>query len=367
MSRERDERPAGPRFGLVRAIWPELRPYRLRIAAAVAVVLTWTLLSLAGPALVGYGIDQGIAKGDAGALDRAALGTLAAGLLAYALFRVQTYLISTVAEGFLYDLRVRVFDHLQSLSMGFYDRQRSGVLVSRMTSDIDVISQLAQNGLFALVTATFSLVFAAAILIALSPLLMLVCVVVLVPVLVASRRFQRRSREAFRVVQHEIGGTLASVQEGLSGVRVIQALGAGERVVGRFGSRNRRLYHAHLRSARLSSAYFPLVEGVGSGSIGVIVIVGGLLATHGTITLGTVVAFVLYVERLFAPVLDLGNILKLAQSAAAGLQNVVRHPPHAPGAARGSGRARPARGRRARARGRGLRLRVRRAPGPRGG
>jgi ATP-binding cassette subfamily B protein len=307
----------------LRAVWPLLRSYRVGMAIGVVVVLAWTLLSLATPALVGYGIDEGIGKHDTGAVNKAALGLLGAGLLAYVLFRVQTYVISRVAEGFLYDLRIRVFDHLQSLSMGFYDRQRSGVLVSRMTSDVDALSQLTQNGLFTLVTATFSLVFAVVIMTALSPLLMLVCAVVYVPVLVATRRFQRRARVAYGAIQDEIGGTLASAQEGLSGVRVIQVMGAGERVVGKFGSRNRRLYRAHLRAARLNAGYFPLVEGVGLANIGVIVIVGGLLATHGSVTLGTVVAFVLYSEQLFGPVLELGQVLRLAQAAGAGLRNVV--------------------------------------------
>jgi ATP-binding cassette subfamily B protein len=300
-----------------------VRPNRWWIALAVALVLTWTLLSLASPALIAYGIDQGIAKGDVGAIDRAAFGALAAGLCAYLLYRAQTRVVAMIAETFLYDLRVRAFDHLQSLSMGFHDRQRSGVLVSRMTSDVDALSQLSQNGLFTLVTASFSLVVSAVILAVLSPLLMLVCVLVLVPVAVASRRFQQRSREVYRAVQHEISGTLASAQEGLAGVRVIQVLGAQERVVGSFGARNRRLYRAHLDSARLNARYFALVEALGIASVGVIVIVGGVLTTREAVSLGTVVAFVLYVEQLFGPVQQLGQVLRLAQSAAAGLRNVV--------------------------------------------
>ena len=304
-------------------VWPMIRPNRWWIVLAVVVVLAWTLLSLATPALIAYGIDHGLAEHDAGAINRAALGVLVAGALAYVLFRVQTRLVAMIAESFLYDLRLRAFDHLQSLSMGFYDRQRSGVLVSRMTSDVDAISQLSQNGLFTLVTSTFSLIFSVVILVALSPLLMLVCLVVLLPLAAASRRFQRRSREVYRLVQHEIGGTLASAQEGLAGVRVIQALGAEERIVGKFGSRNRRLYRAHLDSARLNAGYFPLVDGLSTASIGVIVIVGGVLATRGAVSLGTVVAFVLYVEQLFGPVQQLGQVLRLAQAGGAGLRNVV--------------------------------------------
>lgn len=308
---------------MIRAVWPLLRPSRWWIVLAVTVVLAWTALSMATPVLVGYGIDQGVGRRNLRAVDVAAAGVLAAGLFGYLAFRLQARLISRVTEGFLYDLRVRVFDHLQSLSMGFYDRQRSGILVSRLTADVDGLSQFAQNGLFTLATAGFSLVLAVAILVALSPPLALVCLVVLIPVAVASRRFQRRSRQAYGAVQRETGTALASAQEGLAGVRVIQSLGAQDRIVSAFGSRNDRLRRAHLSAARLTAGYFPFVEGVATASIGVILLAGGLLAVHHVVTLGTVVAFVLYLERLFEPLQQLGQVLRMAQAAGAGVRNVV--------------------------------------------
>jgi ATP-binding cassette, subfamily B, bacterial len=299
------------------------RPYRLRALLGAVLVVAWTGLLLAGPALIRYGIDDGLGKRDGAALDRAAVALLVAAVLAYVLYRALTLVMTTVAEGFLYDLRVRVFDHLQSLSMGFYDRQRSGVLVSRMTSDVDVITKLAQEGLFTLVRSVLMLVLSLAVMIAMSPLLTLVCVASLAPVMAATRRFRRQARSAYSGVQDEIGQTLSSVQEGLAGVRVIQAFAAGDAVVDRFRLHNRRLFDAYLRAARVSSWYFPIVEASGLATTAVVVVAGGLLAENGSVTLGTVVAFVLYVENLFGPVQELSYVLQSAQAAGAGLRNLV--------------------------------------------
>jgi ATP-binding cassette subfamily B protein len=299
------------------------RPYRLRALLGAVLVVAWTGLLLAGPALIRYGIDDGLGKHDGAALDRAAVALLVSAVLAYVLYRALTLVMTTVAEGFLYDLRVRVFDHLQSLSMGFYDRQRSGVLVSRMTSDVDVITKLAQEGLFTLVRSVLMLALSLAVMIAMSPLLTLVCVASLAPVMSATRRFRRQARSAYSGVQDEMGQTLSSVQEGLAGVRVIQAFAAGDAVVDRFRLDNRRLFDAYLRAARVSSWYFPIVEASGLATTAVVVVAGGLLAENGSVTLGTVVAFVLYVENLFGPVQELSYVLQSAQAAGAGARNLV--------------------------------------------
>jgi ATP-binding cassette, subfamily B, bacterial len=307
----------------LRRAWAILGPNRRRALLGAVLVVASTALVLAAPAVIRYGVDKGIGHHDGGALDRAVLVLLAAALLAYVLHRAVLIVANTVAEDFLYDLRVRVFEHLQSLSMGFYDRQRSGVLVSRMTSDVDVISNLAQEGLLTLVQAMLTMVIALAVMLALSPLLTGVCVVLLIPVVFATRRFRRQASAAFRGVQDELGLMLTSVQEGLTGVRVVQAFAAGDEMIDRFRVRNRALYAAQLRAARVSTWYFPVIESAGLVGTAVVVVVGGLLAAHGTVSLGTVVAFVLYVESLFSPVLDLSYVLQSAQLAGAGLRNVV--------------------------------------------
>jgi ATP-binding cassette, subfamily B, bacterial len=297
-------------------------PYALRALLAALLVVVWTCLLLTAPILVRYGIDDGLGKHDGAALDRAAVGLVTVAVLVYVLYRVLTLTMTSAAEGFLYDLRVRVFDHLQSLSMGFYDRQRSGVLVSRMTTDVDVITKVAQEGLLTLARAVLMLALSLAVMIAMSPLLTLVCVAALVPVASASGRFRRQARRAYSGVQDEMGQTLSSVQEGLAGVRVIQAFAAGDAVVDRFRAHNRRLFEAYLRAARVSSWYFPIVEASGLATTGAVVIAGGLLAAHGSVTLGTVVAFVLYIENLFAPVQELSHVLQSTQAAGAGVRNL---------------------------------------------
>jgi len=308
----------------LRRAWELVGPHRRRAVLAAVLMTVWTALLLAAPALIRYAIDHGLTRHDPAALDRAALALLVCAVLTYALYWAFTLVMTEVAESFLYDLRVRVFDHLQSLSMGFYDRQRSGLLVSRMTSDVDVVSQLAQNGLLTFVRAVLTLVLALVILLAMSPLLTLVCAVAVVPVAFASRRFRRQSRLAYSGVQDEIAHTLTSVQEGLAGVRVIQAFAAGDAVVARFGERHRRLYEAYLRSARVSTWYFPLIDFAGLATTALVVVIGGVMAQHELVSLGTVVAFTLYVANLFAPVQDLSYVLQYVQAAGAGLRNIVQ-------------------------------------------
>jgi ATP-binding cassette subfamily B protein len=144
---EGDQLDAGEARWVLRRAARMLRPYRGRVVLAIGMAVLWTFSILAGPFFVRYGIDNGITKNDAGALNRAVIAYAAVAVASYFIFRVQVMAISWVGEGFLRDLRVRVFDHLQRLSMPFYDREKSGVLVSRMTSDIDALAELVQMGL----------------------------------------------------------------------------------------------------------------------------------------------------------------------------------------------------------------------------
>ncbi len=137
---------------LLRRAFSMLRPYRRQMLAALAMVVVWTATTLAGPFLVRHGIDQGIKADDAGALDAAVIGYVVVAVISYGAYRFQVLLISRIGESFLRDLRLRVFDHLQRLSMPFYDREKAGVIVSRMTSDVDSMQELVQMGLLMFVS-----------------------------------------------------------------------------------------------------------------------------------------------------------------------------------------------------------------------
>jgi ATP-binding cassette subfamily B protein len=299
-----------------------LRPQRRRVLGALAMVVVWTTTVLAGPYLVRFGIDQGITRSDAGMLNLAIGAYVVVAVLAYVTNRLQILLISRVGENFLRRLRERVFDHLQKLSMRFYDRSQSGVLVSRMTSDVDSLSELMQMGLSMFVSNALLLVVSLVVLTAVSWQLMLVCAIALPPVIVASIKFQRDSNVAYLEVRDRIGSTLSHLQEGIAGVRVVQAFAREDVEVGRFAEGNRELYDSHMRSVRISAWYLPVIELAGWGTTAVALGLGGWWVHEDVLTIGTVAFFVLTLSNLFEPVQQLSQMFNMVQSAGAGLHKL---------------------------------------------
>jgi ATP-binding cassette subfamily B protein len=299
-----------------------LRPQRRRVVGALSMVLLWTCTVLAGPYLVRFGIDHGINDRDAGALNAAVAGYVVVAVLAYVTNRSQITLISRVGEDFLRRLRIRVFDHLQRLSMPFYDRSKSGVLVSRMTSDVDSLSELIQLGLAMFVSNALLLVVSIVVLTTVSWQLMLVCSVALPPVFFASRKFQRESNDAYLEVRDRIGSTLSHLQEGIAGVRVVQAFAREDVEVDRFERGNRELYDSHMRSVAISAWYLPVIELAGWGTTALALGVGGWWVHEDMLTVGTVAFFVLALSNLFEPVQQLSQLFNMVQSAGAGLHKL---------------------------------------------
>lgn len=299
-----------------------LRPYRRGVALAVSMSVLWTLSILVGPLLVKYGIDQGISKGEAGPLNAAVIAYVLVAALSYVVFRAQVLSISRVGEGFLRDLRLRVFEHLQRMSMPFYDREKAGVLVSRMTSDVDSLAELVQMGLLMFVMNGLLLIFSIVLLAIVSWQLLLVSLVVVPFVVVASVKFQRDSNRAYLTVRDRIGGTLSTMQEGFSGVRVIQAFGREDLEVRRFEGHNRSLFDAHMQSVWVQAWYLPVIEGAGIFTTALVVGLGGWLTIEGVVTIGTVTFFILTLNNLFEPIQQLSQLFNMLQSAGAGLNKL---------------------------------------------
>ncbi|WP_208028967.1 ABC transporter ATP-binding protein [Rhabdothermincola sediminis] len=299
-----------------------LGPYRRQVAAAAALVVAWTASILAGPFFVRYGIDAGVSAGDGAALNRAVVGFVVVAGASYFVYRAQVLLIGRVGESFLRDLRVRVFDHLQRLSMPFYDRERAGVIVSRMTSDVDALSELVQTGLLMFVMNALLLVLSIIVLAVVSWQLLLVCLVAVPGVVAASIKFQRDSNRAYLEVRDRIGATLSRLQEGISGVRVVQAFGRQELEEQRFAHHNRVLYAAHMDSVFVQSWYLPVIELAGLGTTALVVGVGGMLVIGDVITIGTIAFFVLTLGNLFEPIQQLSQLFNTVQSAGAGLDKL---------------------------------------------
>src|SRR4051794_39703724 len=307
---------------VMRRSFAMLRPYRRLMLAATVLVTLWTFTVLAGPFLVKYAIDKGIKVHDSSVLDHAVMLYIVVAIVAYFVYRAQIVLIGLIGEGFLRDLRLRVFDHLQRLSMPFYDREKAGVIVSRMTSDVDSMAELVQMGLLMFVSNALLLVLSVVVLGLVSWQLLLVCLVMLPLVLVSSIKFQRDSNKAYLLVRDRIGSTLSSLQEGLAGVRVIQGYGREDVQVRRFVGTSRELYDAHMDSVRISAWYLPIIELSGVVTTAAAVGIGGWLVHRGEVTIGTVTFFLLTLSNLFEPVQQLSQLFNTVQSAGAGLNKL---------------------------------------------
>ena len=314
-----DRRAAGQ---VMRRAFRTLGPYRRPLVVALLLMVGYTLTTIAGPFLVRHGIDSGIKEDDEGALNVAVGAYVAVSALGFLINRWQIILISRVGEGFLRDMRTRVFRHLLRLSMPFYDREKAGVIVSRMTSDIDSLQELVQLGLLQFTSSVLLIVLTLVLLAVTSWQLLLVVAIPLPFVVLASVKFQRDSNAAYLTVRDRIGLVLSHLQEGISGVRVIQAYAREGAETHRFGRRNRTLYGAHMRSVRIQAWYLPVIEIAGTGATALVVWIGGRLVVDETLTVGTVALFVLSLSNLFEPVQQLSQLFNQVQSAGAGLRKL---------------------------------------------
>ncbi len=297
-------------------------PFKKTIAGALAFTALSTLGVVLGPVILRWGIDHGIEPGDSTVLRNAVIVFFAITAMSYLAARQQFILINKAGEGFLRALRIRVFDHIQKQSLAFFDRNKSGVLVARMTADIESMGELVQWGLLQFVMAILLVFFALILAFAMSWQLTLVGLLVMPIIIVASRKFQRDSNAAYLDVREQIGQTLSGLQEGIAGVRVIQAYGREDEQRRRFRRSNRELYDSHIHSVRVSTWYFGLVESAGVFATAIIVGVGGWLFTRGDVTIGTIIAVVLLFVQLFEPVQQLSQLYNTVQSSAASLSKL---------------------------------------------
>jgi ATP-binding cassette subfamily B protein len=307
---------------VIRRSWELARPFRRTIQAALLLVTIWTATTLAGPVIVKFGIDEGLVKKNSHALNLAVIAYIVTTVAAYFIARLQFVYINRAGEGFLRDLRVRVFDHLQRQGLSFFDREKTGVLVSRMTADIESMGELIQWGLLQFVSAGLLVVMSLVLLFTLSWELTLLAMVVFPIIVVASIRFQRDSNKAYLVVRERIGNNLSSLQEGISGVRVIQAFDREDEQSRRFRVTNDALFDSHMHSIKVSMWYFGLVEFCGILATASMVGVGGYLVHRGSVSVGVVTAFVLLLGSLFDPVSQLSQLYNTVQSSGAALQKL---------------------------------------------
>jgi ATP-binding cassette subfamily B protein len=300
------------------------RDLRWPLLAAVVAAAVATGARLLGPLAVRSGIDDGIAGGDRWLITRAAL--VYVGLLGvqYLSQRYAQYSVSVVAERFLRNLRSTVFAHLMRLDMAFFGRMKAGVLVSRMTNDIESIQEFAEEGAVSFAINILTIAGVALAMMLVDPALAVEIFVVIAVLIALSWVFQRFAGRAYREVREQIGRVLGTLQEGIAGVRVVQAFTQEDRQAGSFGRVNEDYFEANMRAARAVAWYFPGVNLMRIVGIGVVLFFGGGRVIDGDLTFGSLVVFLFYLDWFFQPIIHLSNTYNQLQSSAAALGKLFR-------------------------------------------
>ncbi|MFL5894534.1 MAG: ABC transporter ATP-binding protein [Thermoleophilaceae bacterium] len=312
----------GGRLRKLRGLAALLRPYRARVYVMFAALLLAVAASLAPPYLAGRAVDDGIRGHDLRALTIIVVVFLLATLVNWGASYLETYLVNWVGERALQDLRIQIFRHLQRLSIGFYSRNRAGVLISRLTNDVEALDQLVTDGIYTIFSAGLTLVGTAVILVVLDPMLALVTFAVFPLLGGASLLFRIKSAGAYRATREKLASVTAYLQETISGVRIVRAFGQEERHKSRLAELNAEYRDVNMRTVVLNAAYFPSVELLSAAATGVILLYGGHLAIQGHVTIGVLVAFVGYLTNFFEPIQQLSQLYTTYQSGMAALDKI---------------------------------------------
>jgi ABC-type multidrug transport system fused ATPase/permease subunit len=314
----------GTRGRSLRGLLGLLRPYRTRAIGTLIALLIGTAASLTPPLLAKVAIDSGIERHDAHTLVLVVLGFLGSALLGWLMTYLQTYLVGWVGQRALADLRIRIFEHLQKLPIGFYESRPAGVLISRMTNDVEALDSLVTDSVVTLFESSLTLLGTVGILLYLDVKLALITFCVLPLLLAGSLWFRIVSAGAFRRTRETIGAITADLQESLSGVRVVRSFAQEPAHAERFEHLNADNQDANMTTVKLNAAYFPTVEMLSGVAVAVIVFYGGLQAINGHVTVGTVVAFVAALSNLFEPIQQLSQLYATYQSGMAALEKIFQ-------------------------------------------
>ena len=299
-----------------------LRPYRGRMVLMFLALLIETGAGLAPPYLAGRAIDAGIKTGDLSALDLTVVAFVAAALLYAAGTYAETYLVGWVGTRALQDLRERLFSHIQSMSIGFFTRRSPGVLISRMTNDVEALNQLVTSGVVTMFSSTLTLLGVIIILLVLDVQLALVTFITLPLLAIASVIFRIVSAGTYRATRERIAAVTAYLQETLSGVRVVRSFSQEPRHEAVMTDLNEQNRAVNMKTVYLNASYFPAVELLAAIGTAVILLYGGSQAIEGAIQIGVIVSFVGYLAIFFEPIQELSQLYTTYQQGMAALDKI---------------------------------------------
>ena len=311
----------------VKWLFSLLGPYRRQVLMMLGALILATGATLAPPFLVGRAISA-VLDGDTTALVLIVGGFMVAALVGWGTSYVQTYLVGWVGERALQDLRIRIFTHVQQMSIGFFTRNRPGVLISRITNDVDALDQLISTGVVTLFSSALTLVGVVVIMLVADVQLALVVFLTLPLLAIASLVFRIVAASAYRITRERIAEVTAYLQESLSGVRVVRSFAQESRHIERMAELNELNRRANLKTVYLNASYFPAVELLSAVGTAVILLYGGYqaldLATESArnAQIGIVVAFVGYLSTFFDPIQQLSNLYTTYQQGMAALDKI---------------------------------------------
>ncbi|MGA5898008.1 ABC transporter ATP-binding protein [Streptomyces venetus] len=320
-----------------RAVQPEesyglrrlLRGFGLPLLVSLLLVAVDAGMGLLLPIMIRHGIDSGVTKVALGAVWAASLLALVTVVVQWAAQIGETRMTGRTGERVLYSLRLKIFAQLQRLGLDYYERELTGRIMTRMTTDVDALSTFLQTGL---VTAFVSVVTFFGIMVALLVLdvqLALVVFATLPPLIVATFFFRRASVKAYELARERVSVVNADLQESVSGLRIVQAFRRERDGARRFAGRSESYRQARIRGQWLISVYFPFVQFLSSVAAAAVLIVGGARVDDGTLAIGSLVAYLLYIDLFFAPVQQLSQVFDGYQQATVSLgriQELLREP-----------------------------------------
>ena len=299
------------------------RPYKTRTTLSVFSLLAATATALLPPLLAKYAVDDGIRQHDLQKLYWIVGAFLLAGLANWGMSYVQTYLTGWVGERILADLRNTLFGHLQRLSLGFFERNRAGVIISRLTNDVEALDQLVTDGVSSLVQNSLTLIGTAILLFILDWRLALATLAVIPFMSIATVLFRVRSTRAYRAVRERLGLVTATLAEDIAGMRMVQAFTREQQNMRNFRTVTERYRESNMETVVLNGWYFPFVDLLSSVALAVVLGYGGHLYFNDAVTIGTLFAFLLYVQNFFDPVQQLSQLYGTFLSATAALDKIM--------------------------------------------
>ena len=326
------------RSATARRLLGELRPYSRSLLLAFALIVVGALSQAGGPWLIGRAIDRYILGNDPAGLFRTMallFGVYVAGTLAT---RGQIRQVGSVGQRVLASMRERIFERLQRLPLRYFDRHPVGDLMSRVTNDVDTLNQLLSQGITQLLGSLFSLIGIVVAMLILDWRLALVSFAIIPVMLLTNVFFARRARRAFRTTRETVGDVTAGLQEEIIGVREAQAFNRTAANIERFRERNAANRAANVQAVAITSAFAPAIDVLSTLATALVIGYGGYLVLTGTLTVGLLTAFLIYVQQFFRPIQLASQVYTQGQAALAGAERIYNildeepEPPDPPGA-----------------------------------